>query len=424
MPSGPSLQSALFLERTKGGYLLNLKLPRWLTETDGVGEIEIRSGLGVRTYTASQLQRPQLVPVIPQLPLLEVIGSGDLGEAAAAIRADVSRFGGSGNYFRVSDTGGRLLAPEEPLEWGERYRLLTQDALAPPPDEVAVEADEKRRGWHLYEIGLPALAQAGDTDVREAIAEYLGRRIREPCARLYLVHPPAHHIELDGTHVFPAATERIILRRTAVCRVSMEGSVVVTGAASVRDLDDERFEIAGLGAGDFAILADGREEFLGRIEECDLFRPAGVRVTVGDRTWEIFEPGLRDAVRNRSREVLRIECPSVRVAEYLACGNAWAREGTTLTLLETLREPVVDAGNFGALTWPETPSSPIEPRLSDPQTLARRVWLEGLVACLGGPGALVQLRSQWSEANPASLTALAVGELARLRPHIQLARLR
>ena len=148
--------------KERGNYSLYLKLLQLPAGTDGIiGEVEIRSGLGVRTYMASQLQRPRLVPVIPQLPVAEVIATGDMGLAGAAIKASVDMFRGFGNYFRGGETGGRLLATEEPLEWGESYRLLTQQALGSVLEFVGLEVVHTKdlRGWCVYEITLPALSQ-------------------------------------------------------------------------------------------------------------------------------------------------------------------------------------------------------------------------------------------------------------------------
>ena len=414
-----SLRSGLFLEPSSGGYVLTLKLPRLATATGSVGEIEVHSGLGVRTYTASQLQRPQFVPVIPALPLVEVIGSGDLERLANAIVADVSGFRRTDNYFRASDGGGgRLLGVEEPLERGERYRLLTRETLDAPPARLSISEQESRRGWHIYDVELPTHTE--DAKEGAAIAEYLRRRIDEPRARLYLVDPPAHHIETDGIYVFPTGTRSFTFRRTAPCDVSIEGSN--ESEALVRDLDAEHVEITGVEGGDFTILAGGGDEFLGRIDQCELFHPNGVRVAVGRRIWEIFESGLRSAVLNRSQEILRIECPSVRIAEHLTLGCVWAREGSTFTLSQELREPAIDAGNFGALTLLKSSSPRIKPSVSDGHALARRVWLEGIVASLCCPDVLVALRSQQSNTLSYRLDALGLRELAWLRPHIQSAR--
>lgn len=423
--SGPSLQGGLFLARKeRGNYSLYLKLVQLPAGTDGViGEVEIRSGLGVRTYMASQLQRPRLVPVIPQLPVAEVIATGDMGLAGAAIKASVDMFRGFGNYFRGGETG-RLLTLEEPLEWGESYRLLTQQALGPVLEFVWLEVvhTEDMRGWYVYEVTLPTLSQMESETGREALSRYLGRTIRAPRARAYFVDPPPHHIEPDGTYVFPQTTGQLVLRRTDRSHISIRGSEQAVALANVGELVGEWVSITGLGIGDFTVLLDGREELLGRFKECGLFQPRGVRVAVGDSAWEIFEPELRKAIRHGSYEDLRVECPSTQVAEYLALAQpVWAREGARFTLCG-IPHGLVDADNFGSLSWPVPEGEGIEPPPIDAQTYARRVWLEGLVARLDSPDALMCLRKQWDKASPASYYDSAHRELSCLHPHIQFSR--
>lgn len=424
-PSRPSLQGGLFLESAgQGNYSLYLKLPQLSAETAAAGAIEIRSGLGTRTYTASQLQRPRFVPVVPRLPLAEVIAVPELAAIEAAIRAQLERFRSADNYFRASEVGGRLLASEEPLEWGERYWLLTQQTLGRVPEGLGLEmeSDVERQGWHLYEFALPAFAHMGSESRIESLAGYLGRTIRSPRVRAYFIDPPPHHIEPDGTHVFPETTERIVLRRTGHSGLSVQGDPQAVSSAIVRDLADEWVEITGIGPGDFTVLLDGREELLGRVAECGLFQPRGVRVAVGDRIWELFEPELREVIQQGLPECVRIECPSQRVADRLGLASeVWAREGTCFNLYGVPHDPV-DAENFGTLTWPVSEEAGTEPPVADAETRARRIWLEGLVARLYGSDMLMQLRKEWNEASRAHNSNSAVRELAWLRPYIQLAR--
>jgi len=413
------------LERAEqGGYLLYLKLPQLPPGTSGAGEIEIRSGLGVRSYTATQLERPRLAPVVAQMPLVEVLAVGDLAAVGAVIRAQLERFRSSGNYFRASEIGGKLLAPNEPLEWGERYRLLTQQPLGPVPKglELEVEFEAERRGWYACEIALPTMSEMESETGREALARYLGRIVKAPRARMYFIEPPPHHIEPDGTHVFPETTKRIVLRRTGHGHISVEGSPKSIAYAIVRDLADQWVEISDMGAGDFTVLLDGGEELLGRIEDCDLFQPRGVRVALEDHTWEIFEPGLRKVIWQGFVEGLQIECPSMRVASHLSfVQEVWVREDTCLILRGTPRGPV-NGENFGTLILPVKDGGGIEPQAAGAETRARRAWLEGLIARLEGPNALMCLREQWDKASPAEYGESAVREFAWLRSHIRVAR--
>jgi Competence protein CoiA-like family len=425
-PTPTSLQGGLFLVCSEStDYTLFLKLPRLLSEAGLVGEIDIQSGLGVHTYTASQLHHRHMMRVLPQLPLVEVSASEQLHEVAAGLREIASRFKNSGNYFQISELGGRLLMTQEPLEWGERYCLLTQQPYVPTPVNFGVEitAVGERRGWYFYEVRLPTLAQSGDDVARAEFERFLGRTIRPPRSRVYFVDPPAHHVETDGAHVFPETTEKIIFRRTAGCQVHIEEHAKLLDGAQVHDIDGEWCEITGIGSGEFTVFADGREALLGSLQDCRLFQPKGVRMTVGDSTWEIFEPGLRAAVLPGSYDKLRIECPSGRVAEYLAIENKhWAADGRTFRLVDMRREPVFDGGNFGVLNGTKDDTQAIGPPVMDPQILARRIWIEGIVARFSGPIATFWIRKQWSNAASSRLLEISVDTLAWLQPYIRFAR--
>ena len=258
-------QCGIYLERTENcEYSIYLKLPRLLATSGSIGEIEISSGLGVRLYSGAQLDRQRHVRVLPRLPLAEVAGSGDLATLAMTIESDISRFRASNNYFHATDESGRLLAPDEPIEWGERYRLVTQNAFGSTQtaSEVEIELGAARSGWYFYEIGLPIFDEIGDKPQIEAISKFLARTLIAPRGRAYFVAPPAHHVEPDGTHVFPETTERIVLRYTEGYRNHIGISGIDKFAAKLRYIDNEWCEICGLELGDFAIHVDGREVLL------------------------------------------------------------------------------------------------------------------------------------------------------------------
>lgn len=420
-----SLHGGLFFERADhGAYSLYLKLPQLRAGTGNVGVIEIRSGLGVRTYTVPQLFRPRLVPVVPQLPLAEVIAVGDLNAVGETIRTHVGWFQSSGNYFRVGDVGGRLLAPNEPLEWGERYLVVTQQIFGSVPEGfgLRVESQEEWCGWNVYEVVLPVSLALASEPVREDLFRFLGRSIKAPRPRAYFVDPPPHHIEPDGTNVFPEITTRIVLRRTERSDISIESTDQTDMSTTVTDLGDEWVEITSVGPGSFAVVVNGRVELLGRIGECDLFQPRGVRVVVGDRVWEMFEAGLGECIQQYLQGVVRIECPSVRVADYLDLPQGvWVRDGKSYT---TTGVPFssVSAENFGAFFLAEPDAKDAESPAIDAQTRARLVWLEGLIATHCGPEALMRFREQWRGSSPAAYLEGTLREKTWLYPYLWLSR--
>ena len=188
-------------------------------------------------------------------------------------------------------------------------------------------------------------------------------------------------------------------------------------------IDAEWVEITGIDIGCFSVLVEGREELLGKIEECDLFQPDGVRVVIDNRTWEIFEPELHDTIQHKTAEYMRIQCPSLRVADRLALGqDVWDRENKGFILRKTGCH-FVDAENFGILIWPlaEEEVEGKYPNI-DFLTEARRIWLEGIVVGFYGPNALLQLRKEWNITSISGYSEIAISKLAWLSPHIELAR--
>ena len=260
--------------------------------------------------------------------------------------------------------------------------------------------------------------------LRQSLAQYLERTIRAPRPRVYIVDPPPHHIEPDGTYVFPVTTDRIILKKTECeSQISIEESPQAITGLVVSNRTDQWVEIMGLKPRDFTILLNGHEELLIKIEECGLFQPKSVQVTLGDRAWELFEFGLQDAIRHKSFGKIQIECPSQRVAEFLALPlESWERKGLCFSL-DGLPNGPIRAENFGTLSCPVQNDEPgLEPVVADAQTQARRAWLEGFVARQYGPDALMYLRQQWGEASTAGYGETAAWQITWLRPYIELAR--
>ena len=181
--SNPVIEGGLFLECTgHGNYSLYLKLPSFFVEKESCGEIKIQTGLGTRSYTNLQLERSRLVKVVPQLPLVDVIATGCLSRSAADINAYANCFRSVGNYFRARESGGKLLATEASLEWGEHYRLLTQQQIGLIPEifGLRIEKDKGWEGWHLYDVVLPSFSDIQNQSETEILSRLLGRTIKSP----------------------------------------------------------------------------------------------------------------------------------------------------------------------------------------------------------------------------------------------------
>jgi hypothetical protein len=186
---------------------------------------------------------------------------------------------------------------------------------------------------------------------------------------------------------------------------------------------NDLWEIVDPEKGEFSILVDGRERLLGKIEVCDLFRPTGVRVSIGAAVFDIFDPGLHDALLNRAGERVTLECPSMRVAERLIVSeNEWIRDNRDFALCEGVHEPSVDAGNFGALVCRKAATT-IRIASATSQVLAMRLWLEGIALRLGGPDAAAYLRRSWDEASLRGLSDVGLDQYLWMRPYVKVARI-
>lgn len=416
-----SLHGGIFLDREeRGRFSLYLKLPRLKPDLEANGELRVQSGVGVRVFSALKLREPQFVRVSPQVPLVEVSGFDDMEEAVAAVEQDISLFQPSGNVFHASGESGRLLGPGEPLEWGEVYRILSQQSLAAPPFGLGCELVARGGGWFLYEIKIPAVPEDREGPIGDTLSRYLDRAIRRPRARIYIVDPIPHHTAPDGTYIYPLPPARLLLRRTARLEIEVQGSAW-TGNSNIRDAGKEWVEICALGSGEAAISHSGEVQINVRVEDCDLFAPQGIQLSVGENISELFAEGVNVAVAD-NLESVTIQCPTNRIADFIRVeGSKWERRGSQYALRSGVTRPSVDAGNFGVLRWLEGEASFEAPTpASTAGRLAKRMWIEGVVARAAGTEALEQVRRLWVHRDVRRLQAFA-GSNAWLKPYIHAA---
>jgi hypothetical protein len=404
----------VFLRRTSiGGFALVLKMPQIPEASQALsGDIRVVTGLGTHVFSSHQLRVPQFVPIIPGLPVVQPSASESLRHVVDAIEHCASAFGVTGNYFRVGDYGSRLLPPAAPLELGESYWLITKKPLLPPSEDlgVTIVLGGIRRDWHYYEITLPFDANR----IESSLARLLGRQIRASAHKAFFVEPPPHHIEADGTHVFPEGTSSVIVRKSPGARIS-EG----VDGRSVRPLatieeDGEWCRVSGLTDGPFSICVDGKGHLLGRIEPCRLFSPPGV--VLGPTLVPLWN--VEAAVIVQSAQI-ELKCPTMRVAQYVEGRNEGAcREGSTVRLIAFgKRVSLVDAGNFGVISTQADKVGQPSAKLPQSQSSARRMWLEGVFRRHLSSAALTQFLSE----SPQRSAALAASfpETLWLVPHLQ-----
>jgi len=208
---------------------------------------------------------------------------------------------------------------------------------------------QKFGGWNNYEVTLPLAFAASKPQVPARISQFLGRRIRNGRPRLFVVQPSPHHIDIDGTYVYPEPPESILLRRSASGKVTVE-TPLGSASTAVSELADEWVRLAGLPSGsyDCTVSIDGNEQVVLRVESCELFRPAGVIARAGDVQWDLCaEAPVAHAELLRNE--VNVECGSVRIAAHLLRMNdGWLREGSVLSSPGGV-EKVLYGGSFGEL---------------------------------------------------------------------------
>ena len=430
-PTNASLNCGLFLGASGVANALSLwlRVPSIASESTQMGTLRIRSGLGVRSYDAENLRTARLVPLLPQVPLGSAAATGDLLPLAARIAIELESFNSDRNLFYADQRGGRFVLAAEPLEWGARYRLLTREVVEPPLPLVTAlgwAARPKLADWQVYEFALPSVFASFEQDMPAQITAFFARKIRAARPRVFVVHPSPHHIDFDGTYVYPNSPESIL-----ICRTSSKPVVAVamseTAACAAFAISDEWIRLEGLpiDGEDCVVSIDGDEQVVIRVESCELFRPRGVVARCGFHSWDMTAEAPCDPEELYRQKVVA-ESPRERVVAYLSRLNpAWQVE--QLVMSREAGEPkAFRAGNFGELLpsttdWPTDDSKPAESKASEAHSLPGRTWIEGLVACAHGQAGLTCVRNYLADTDRKSVHHLGFLLSSPLMPYIQAA---
>ncbi|MGS0892701.1 hypothetical protein ACVBGC_09165 [Burkholderia stagnalis] len=399
-------------------------------ETTAAGRLELQSGLGHRTYHLVDLSVARLVPMVPQIPLAVITGVGGMLPIAARIAVQISAFVADRNLFYAEEKGGRLVFSDESLEWGGQYRLLSMDEVVPPLDLGTVlnwRPEGKFCGWNSYAMALPsAFVGSKVNHLPRDIAEFLGRRIGRARPRLYVVDPLPHHVEVDGTCVYPELPESLLLRRAGIGTVDVIASDG-TAVARVIEQGDEWVRLEGFSSGgqEFTVQVDGDEQVIVRTEACALFRPGGIAISANEVTWDLCtDPPLAESELLGQR--VTINCENARIATYLArLNDGWLLEEVQLTSPAGLPKSLY-AGGFGELreiiqTALQKPEERVVENAAIHQLGAARRWLEHLVARSFGADGARRVRDYLADPTPANLHRLGLIMTSRLMPYIRAA---
>jgi hypothetical protein len=431
-PKRDSLRCGLFLARRPepAGFELFLRIPSLASVGQLNGNLQIQHGRGVKVFTATQLTKAYMVSVSPTVPLLECTGTGDLLALSDHLVSQTGSFLRGMNLFSAAESGGRFLFAQESLEFGGRYWVVT-DVPVTPPNQVAAVMEWRRRGslaqWHVYEAELPSTFIASRFDANtKMLAEFFGRSIRPRQPRAYVVHPSPHHFAADGAYVYPQAPEVLYVRRTSNRDVSVEGPPDLLADTRVTALADDWVRINGirLGAQDVAILINGVEQAVIRIEACDLIQPGGLRAYARETSWDLLMDTPLSSEQLFSQEV-RVECGSNRLAEHIAKINeGWILDGAVVTLLENT-DKTLSAGGFGEIRLES--SRRAENQDTDQEAagwrqnrqLPKGTWIDGLIRAKHGPQTAALVRDFIANPSRGNLQKLGPILTSPLMVHIR-----
>ena len=399
-------------------YYLTLRLPPISNAVGSLdGEIHIHAGVGLRSIPAHRLDRVNLIRVLPKNPGVPIEGTEALREFGQALAQQASLLCNGFNFFHWSIPAGRLLDTNEPLEWGRSYRILTQEVLTPPPvNGLECKRHAWRDGWDVYEVVLPPGGEVAEYEVRATLERLFAREIRAPRARAYVIDPQPHHIEIDGTLVFPESTDSLLWRITGSDECVLR--FFDGRALPAREISEGWVQLSDLEAGDFVVELGGQTELLGRIEACPFFQPAGILAEKGPASVELFDTRLAELVAELGPDNWSIHCPSTAVADLVTCGaDSWSRSGaefhgnfSNLTRL--------DGGAFGRFEGCDVQGMHAKAKEStspiDSLAPFRKTWLQGVVAVRHGPKVARALGAGLD----AGLVPPNLAELRYLLPHI------
>ena len=356
LPKRDSLLCGLFLSHRQdpSEFELSIRIPSLPLNLDLSGSLHLQHKLGLKELAVSQLAKVQNLKVEPSVPLLECAAEEDLLPLSDHINEQISLFGSSMNVFFVSENRGRILFKDEPLEWGGKYWIASEDYIS-LGEEILAHTEWILRGslsgWKVYELGLPSTFSSKTFDyIKNIITEFFSRNIRTRRPRAHIVYPLPHHIGDDGAYVYPRSPGTLLLRKTSTKELSVEGPSAVIESVSYQVISEELTLIQGLQLSDrdTTILIGGVEQVIVRVEECELIKPEGIEAESNGLRWSLVSDSKLDQNQLYAQEV-KITCGNNRLVKYLEKKNVGLEfEGKTLTLPSNSKKTFL-AGAFGEI---------------------------------------------------------------------------
>jgi hypothetical protein len=272
---------------------LQIRLPIVADVSDLQGSITLNSTYGVPApISISALSKAIYRRVPMSCPPATCTASRGAEEVASQVEQALSEFKFANNFFRASPVGGVLLHPDDPLEAGTSYWLITQTFLRNAVTALGLKVEEHpdAGGWHRYLLSMPGQEVLARPTIQASLEQFLGRAITSAAKRAIVVYPPPNHFDPDGIGVYGQETTSLLVRCPEGLEVRAAGTSTASTARQELEFEPGFVRITGLSQGDLTIVVDGLIHDRVRIRECAPFRPSGVRIKTGELSVELFEP--------------------------------------------------------------------------------------------------------------------------------------
>lgn len=339
------------------------------------------SSFATGQYAGSDLTKPVFVRLRLQTPPGKVHTSPVNELIEQALVETLAQFRLTGNFFKATGEGGTLVPPDQPLELGQSYWLLTQSQLVQPvPDFVRIKEHRADRTWQMYLIEL-VFEPEDEGLALSSIARYLSRDVIRRCPSVSLIWPRPDRLDIDGVRVFDNSVKELLVRSTSgPPRVRLQNAPDLVGEHLEKDLYSIKFATKAPEA--LVGLLNGRWERV-RFEACKLRWPGSVWLSNQEERVALFEPRAEHVVA--SSMPFQIEVPDHRLWRRLLVDEQTIKPIPDGFVYET-KGPFseIKAGAFGSTKTSKGIDTPIAATL---------IKLESFVRAFKGNRAAIALRT-------------------------------
>lgn len=329
--SGETLAASLYL--------------RLLSHPLGFDSVVRITSFATSQYRGSDLTKAAFVRLRLQTPPGNVHTSPVDEVIEQALAETLAQFRLTGNFFRATGEGGTLVPPDQPLELGQNYWLLTQSQLVQPvSDFVRIKEYRADKAWHAYLLEL-VFDPEDEVRAMSNIARYFSRDVIRRCPSVSLIWPLPDRIDIDGVKVFDSSMRELLVRSTSgPPRARLQDGPDLVGEHRENDLYSIKFVTNSSEA--IVGLPNGRWERV-RFEACKLRHPGSIWLSNQEERVALFEPRAEQVVA--SGLPLQIEVPDHRLWRHLLVDEQIVKpipDGLVHEIQGPLSE--IEAGAFGS----------------------------------------------------------------------------